>query len=135
MNSFHFKYPLLNSWVMYSAGLCGTVCQKLSLTVLLILSMSLDTIYACQDKKDDVKAGVKSITLILQNRVKIALSVFSTALVSSWIICGALTGSGMVYYLVTVLGGGFTLAYDLFDVNLDDPKSCLHAVRHYPRSF
>ena len=90
---------------------------------------SLDTIYACQDKKDDAKAGVKSITLILQNNVKIALGFFAAVLVSSWLICGVLTGCGMVYFFVTVVGGGFILAYDLFNINLDDPKSCLRAVR------
>jgi 4-hydroxybenzoate polyprenyltransferase len=92
-------------------------------------NISLDTIYACQDKKDDAKAGVKSITLILQNHVKIALGFFATALVSSWFICGVLTGSGIVYFFVTIVGGGFTLAYDLFSADLEDPKSCLRAVR------
>ena len=106
------------------------VCQYKKKTLIFEFStLYLDTIYACQDKKDDAKAGVKSITLILQNRVKIALSVFATVLVSSWVICGVLTGCGMIYFLVTVVGGGFTLAYDLFSVDLDDPKSCLHAVR------
>jgi len=90
-------------------------------------TMWYDTIYACQDKKDDAKAGVKTITLILQNHVKIALFFFATSLVSSWLICGILTGSGMVYFFVTVVGGGLTLAYDLFGVDLDDPKSCLGA--------
>jgi len=93
-------------------------------------TMWYDTIYACQDKKDDVKAGVKSITLILKNNVKIALCIFAVVLVSSWLICGVLTGCGMVYFLVTVIGGGFTLASDLFNVDLDDPKSCLDAFQH-----
>ena len=98
-------------------------------TILPIFNISLDTIYACQDKKDDAKAGVKSITLLLQDNVKTALFFFATWLVSSWLICGILTGSGMVYFFVTVVGGGLTLAYDLFGVDLDDPKSCLRAVR------
>jgi 4-hydroxybenzoate polyprenyltransferase len=89
---------------------------------------SLDTIYACQDKKDDANAGIKSITLILQSNVKIALGFFAAALVSSWLICGVLAGCGMVYFLVTVVGGGSVLAYDLFNLDIDDPKSCLHAV-------
>ena len=93
---------------------------------------SLDTIYACQDKKDDANAGVKSITLVLQNNVKIALGFFAAVLVSSWLICGVLTGCGMAYFLITVVGGGFVLAYDLFNIDLDDPKSCLHAVRLTP---
>jgi len=93
-------------------------------------TMWYDTIYACQDKKDDAKAGVKSITLLLENHVKTALFFFATWLVSSWLICGVLTGSGMVYFFVTVVGGGLTLAYDLIGVDLDDPKSCLRAFQH-----
>ncbi|PFH46558.1 hypothetical protein AMATHDRAFT_77612 [Amanita thiersii Skay4041] len=90
-------------------------------------TMWYDSIYACQDKKDDVKAGVKSIVLFLQHYTRIALTLFATGLASSWYLCGLLSGSGLPYFVVSVLGGGMLLARDLFTVDLDNPKSCLVA--------
>ncbi|KAK6984824.1 4-hydroxybenzoate polyprenyl transferase [Favolaschia claudopus] len=93
-------------------------------------TMWYDTIYGSQDKKDDVKAGVKSIVLLLQRYTWLALLIFSSATTTSWLICGLLNGSGTPYFVVSVAGGGFLLARDLFTVNLDDPKSCLRAFQN-----
>ncbi|KAJ7251085.1 UbiA prenyltransferase [Mycena rebaudengoi] len=90
-------------------------------------TMWYDTIYGCQDKKDDVKAGVKSIVLLLQKYTWLALFVFSSATTLCWLISGILNGCGLPYFAVSVLGGGLLLAQDLWSVDLDDPKSCLHA--------
>ncbi|THU97142.1 UbiA prenyltransferase [Dendrothele bispora CBS 962.96] len=90
-------------------------------------TMWYDTIYGSQDKKDDVKAGVKSIVLLLDHYTRAALCLFATCIVTSWIICGILAGSTAPYYAVTVGGGGFLLAQDLLRTDLDDPKSCLQA--------
>lgn len=87
-----------------------------------------DTIYGSQDKKDDVSAGVKSIVLLLQQHTKIALSIFAAGLWLSWTICGFMTSSGPVYFVITTGGGGLLLARDLWTVDVDDPKSCLIAV-------
>jgi len=88
-----------------------------------------DTIYGSQDKKDDVKAGVKSIVLLLDHYTRTALCLFATCIVSSWVICGILAGSSAPYFMVTVGGGGFLLLQDLLGVDLENPKSCLRAVR------
>jgi len=78
-------------------------------------------------KKDDVKAGVKSIVLILKQYTKTALLIFAAILASSWLLCGILSGSGLPYFVVSVGGGSLLLARDLWRINLDDPKSCLAA--------
>ena len=127
-----FEMTLLTSNIGIQLDYVVRYVKKKKFPLELSTLFSLDTIYACQDKKDDANAGVKSITLVLQNNVKIALGFFAAVLVSSWLICGVLTGCGMAYFLITVVGGGFVLAYDLFNIDLDDPKSCLHAVRLTP---
>jgi len=90
-------------------------------------TMWYDTIYACQDKNDDEKAGVKSIVLLLRQNVKVALAIFAIILVSSWAICGILSNGGAAYFVVGVGGGALLLGHDLLTVDLDDPKSCLCA--------
>ena len=88
----------------------------------------LDTIYACQDKKDDEKAGIKSITLVLHRYVRVTLLVFASGLASAWLACGLLTGAGTPYFVITVTGGALFLARGSLATDLDDPRSCLRTV-------
>ncbi|KAJ7235118.1 4-hydroxybenzoate polyprenyl transferase [Mycena rebaudengoi] len=105
--------PSRASLVLAAGGLCWT--------------MWYDTIYGSQDKKDDIKAGVKSIVLLLQRHTWLALLVFSSSTVLCWIISGILNGSGIPYFIISVGGGALLLARDLWTMDLDDPKSCLRA--------
>ncbi|KAJ7493149.1 4-hydroxybenzoate polyprenyl transferase [Mycena galericulata] len=90
-------------------------------------TMWYDTIYGSQDKKDDAKAGVGSIVLLLHRYTRFALLIFSTSIVACWIACGILNRNGLPYFTVSVGGGSLLLARDLWTVDLDDPKSCLRA--------
>lgn len=62
-----------------------------------------DTIYACQDKRDDVKAGVKSTALLFGAHVKKILAVFAMSFVTCLAVAGALNNQG-VPYLLSPLG-------------------------------
>ncbi|KAJ7644767.1 4-hydroxybenzoate polyprenyl transferase [Roridomyces roridus] len=90
-------------------------------------TMWYDTIYGSQDKIDDIKAGVKSIVLLLASHARLALFFFSSAMTLCLLATGILNGAGLAYFLVAVGGGGSLLARDLVGVDLDDPKSCLTA--------
>src|SRR5258708_5800027 len=88
----------------------------------------LDTIYACQDRKDDEKAGVKSITLVLHRYIRVTLLVFASGLASAWLACGILSGAGIPYFVITVAGGALLLLRGSLWTDLDDPRSCLATV-------
>ncbi|KAF8515551.1 UbiA prenyltransferase [Gautieria morchelliformis] len=83
-----------------------------------------DTIYACQDKTDDVQAGVKSTALLFGDWTKPVLSIFGTILMSCLATCGVLNRAGISYFIITVGGGTFLLVKELWQVDLDVPKSC-----------
>ncbi|KAF8510743.1 4-hydroxybenzoate polyprenyl transferase [Gautieria morchelliformis] len=83
-----------------------------------------DTIYACQDKKDDTQAGVKSTALLFGDWTKPVLSFFGTILISCLATCGILNQAGLPYFIITVGGGTLLLVKELWQVNLDIPKSC-----------
>ncbi|EIN08020.1 UbiA prenyltransferase [Punctularia strigosozonata HHB-11173 SS5] len=87
-------------------------------------TMWYDTIYACQDKRDDVKAGVKSTALLFGEHTKPVLAVFGSILISALLGCGILNASGFAYYTVSVVLAASLLAKELYQVDLDDPKSC-----------
>uniref|UniRef100_P9WEI6 UbiA prenyltransferase claS n=1 Tax=Ampulloclitocybe clavipes TaxID=56467 RepID=CLAS_AMPCV len=86
-----------------------------------------DTIYACQDKKDDINAGVKSTALLFGSYIKPVLSLFGSIIVGSLLISGILNNQELPYFLVSVGGGGLHLATQLWQVDLDTPKSCWNA--------
>ncbi|KAI0261390.1 4-hydroxybenzoate polyprenyl transferase, partial [Gloeopeniophorella convolvens] len=86
-----------------------------------------DTIYACQDKRDDVQAGVKSTALLFGQHVKKILALFAGLLVTCLTIAGALNSHQAPYFLITVVGGAAHLIWQLWNLNVDDVKSCLVA--------
>jgi len=86
-----------------------------------------DTIYACQDKRDDVQAGVKSTALLFGPHVKKILAAFAGLLVTCLAVAGALNNQGIPYFILTVGGAAAHLIMQLRNIDVDDPKSCLDA--------
>ncbi|KAJ7846181.1 prenyltransferase [Mycena leptocephala] len=90
-----------------------------------------DTIYACQDKKDDVKAGVKSTALLFGNSIKLVLAFFASLMMSGLIVAGILNNHQLPYFLLSVGGASVYLAVLLYAVDTNSPKSCWAAVSPY----
>jgi 4-hydroxybenzoate polyprenyltransferase len=89
-----------------------------------------DTIYACQDKKDDMQAGVRSIYCAAFRRLaKPMLAFFGAILVSYLVVCGILNHAGVAYFIVTAGGGMVLLAKELWHVEMDIPESCWRTMR------
>ncbi|KAI0068102.1 4-hydroxybenzoate polyprenyl transferase [Artomyces pyxidatus] len=86
-----------------------------------------DTIYACQDKRDDVKAGVKSTALLFGEHIKLVLVGFASLLVACLATAGYLNHQGAPFFLLGVGGAALHLFLQLYSVDVDDVKSCLIA--------
>ncbi|KAG5336753.1 hypothetical protein C0989_011903 [Termitomyces sp. Mn162] len=86
--------------------------------------LSADTIYACQDKKDDVNAGVKSTALLFGSQIKRILILFGTVTMSALTISGILNSQSPPFFVLAVFGGAFHLAWQLYALDVDSPKSC-----------
>ncbi|KAF8067021.1 4-hydroxybenzoate polyprenyl transferase [Lyophyllum atratum] len=87
-------------------------------------TMWYDTIYACQDKRDDVVAGVKSTALLFGTWIRPILFALASALVASLYVAGVMNNLGKAYHAISVVGGGFYLAKEMYTVDLDSPKAC-----------
>ncbi|KAJ7777979.1 UbiA prenyltransferase family-domain-containing protein [Mycena maculata] len=83
-----------------------------------------DTLYACQDKKDDVKAGVKSTALLFGNAIKLVLACFASLMMAGLLLAGILNNHHYPYFVLSVGGGSVYLATELYRVDTDSPKSC-----------
>ncbi|OAQ23103.1 4-hydroxybenzoate polyprenyl transferase [Linnemannia elongata AG-77] len=95
---------------LYASGVCWTLVY--------------DTIYAHQDKKDDVKIGVKSTALRFGEKTPEFLAAFSTGMVSMLALAGYMNDQGPLFYALSVGGAAAHLAWQLKTVNYENPADC-----------
>ncbi|KAJ7594238.1 UbiA prenyltransferase family-domain-containing protein [Mycena floridula] len=136
-------YPLLKRVTFFPQawlGLCmnfGFVTARIAVTgnlhfPLLLVSMIglwcwtmvYDTIYACQDIKDDVKVGVRSTAILFGNWIRPLLIACAATFVAMLTIAGYLNGHGIVYFVISVAGTACFLAWQFFKTDLEVPASC-----------
>ncbi|GAA5910191.1 4-hydroxybenzoate octaprenyltransferase [Sporobolomyces salmoneus] len=83
-----------------------------------------DTIYAHQDKTDDIHANVKSTALLFGSHSLPILSTFSASFISLLTLSGYLNGHGLPFYLISVGGAASHLVWQLRNVEWDKRESC-----------
>jgi 4-hydroxybenzoate polyprenyltransferase len=87
-------------------------------------TIGYDTIYAHQDKEDDVMVGVKSTALRFGTETPRWLAGFYTGAVVLWGAAGLLAGAGIVFLLALALAAAH-LAWQIRTLDIDDPDNCL----------
>lgn len=94
---------------LYAAGVCWTIVY--------------DTIYAHQDKVDDLLAGIKSTALRFGDNTKIWLTFFSSAMISGLTTAGLVCDQTWPYYTTVGLVGAH-LAQQIYSLNINNPSDC-----------
>ena len=90
----------------------------------ILWTMIYDTIYAHQDIKDDVKAGVKSMAVRFANSTKLLASNLAVFQILLLLMTGWYASLSTVYFVVTCGGTTTALVVMIANVNLDQPASC-----------
>jgi len=141
---FHALYPLMKRWTHWpqawlgfamnwgfpTAWLC--LCPdtvKLQpvyamMPGLICWTIVYDTIYSCQDRKDDVKAGVKSTGVLFGGWVREILMLFAGGFVSALVAAGILNNQGPAYFALSCGGTTLHLLWQLSTWDVNDPKDC-----------
>jgi 4-hydroxybenzoate polyprenyltransferase len=91
-------------------------------------TLGYDTIYAHQDKEDDLRIGVKSAALALGANTRPWLFIFYAAAVGLWAAAGWRAGVGAPFWLGLGLAT-LLLARQAAQVDIDDPADCLRKFR------
>lgn len=94
---------------LYIAGICWTIVY--------------DTIYAHQDRADDLLLGIKSTAIKFDRDTKIWLSCFSATMIGSLITSGVMNQQTLPYYAAVALVGTH-LVSQLTTLNIDNPSDC-----------
>ncbi|TFK32636.1 UbiA prenyltransferase family [Crucibulum laeve] len=111
------------AWTMVS----HTVDVKVILPLMVALfawSMFYDTVYACQDKDDDIKLGIGSSAIGLANFIFPFLCFSGIIFVIFMAIAGWFNNHGLIYFVVSVGGSALEIVWQLVTVNPEDPASC-----------
>jgi 4-hydroxybenzoate polyprenyltransferase len=91
-------------------------------------TIGYDTIYAHQDKEDDVRIGVKSSAIALGAHTRPWLFVFYAAALLLWAAAGHAAGFGALFW-VGLAATAAQLAWQAARVAIDDPADCLAKFR------
>ncbi|KAK7055820.1 mitochondrial 4-hydroxybenzoate polyprenyltransferase [Favolaschia claudopus] len=87
-------------------------------------TMLYDTIYACQDIRDDVKMDVRSTAILFGSWIRPLLISCGIVFVSMLAVAGVLNNQGIPYFTISVGGTFVHLFWQSRTVDLDVPKSC-----------
>ncbi|MBO0737855.1 MAG: 4-hydroxybenzoate octaprenyltransferase [Alphaproteobacteria bacterium] len=122
----NFNWGALIGWTAVSGGL-GWPSLLLYLGGI-FWTIGYDTIYAHQDKEDDVLIGVKSSAIALGSRTRAWLLVFYAAALLFWGAAGQAAGLGAMFW-TGLVAAAVQLAWQALQVAIDDPADCLAKFR------
>lgn len=114
----------------FNAGLVDASTPRVQPSSLCLFLASIlwtiiyDTIYAHQDVNDDIKAGIKSLAVLYQDRTKSLLWQLLVLMISLLVACGQLSQMGLAYYLIAVGGSVTSLGSMIAMVELKNSESC-----------
>jgi 4-hydroxybenzoate polyprenyltransferase len=83
-----------------------------------------DTIYAHQDREDDLLIGIKSTALLFGARTAPMLAAFYTAAVVLIAIAGLMAGGGLIF-LIGMIAFAAHLAWQVLRLDINDSAHCL----------
>ena len=90
----------------------------------ILWTLGYDTIYAHQDKEDDILIGVKSTALKFGARTRIWLIGFYGGTILLIGMAGQVSGLGSVFY-IGLTGALIHLAWQVARLDINNPKDCL----------
>lgn len=91
-------------------------------------TVGYDTIYAHQDREDDILAGVKSTARLLGDKTKLWLIAFYAGATALFAVSFVLAGAGIVSFAGLALGAGHMI-YQIVRLDIDDTDECLAMFR------
>jgi 4-hydroxybenzoate polyprenyltransferase len=117
-----FKWGALVGWSAITGSLGWAALALYAGSVL--WTVGYDTIYAHQDKEDDLLVGLKSTALKLGEATpRWLVGLYSGAIVL-WALAGAMAGARLAFYLALALAA-VQMAWQVATLDMADPRNCL----------
>jgi len=117
-----FKWGALVGWAAVTGSLALAAIVLYAGCVL--WTIGYDTIYAHQDKEDDLAIGLKSTALKFGDATQPWLVAFYAGAVGLWAIAGVLAGAHLAFFLTLGLAG-VQFAWQVTTLDIADAGNCL----------
>ncbi len=117
-----FNWGALLGWAAVTGGLAAPAIVLYAAGVM--WTLGYDTIYAHQDKEDDVLVGIKSTALKFGEGTRPWLAAFYGATVTLMAGAGHLAGLHPIYFAGLAVAG-LHLAWQVRSLDIDDARNCL----------
>lgn len=129
-----FNWGVLVGWTAHAGSL--SAAPVLLWLAGLVWTLFYDTIYAHQDKEDDVLIGVKSTARLFADRTGqwlagfliLTVALFEVAVLAALLPAGV-GGAALVLALLAPIALGAHLLWQLRGLDIDDPDVCLRLFR------
>ncbi|KLO06791.1 UbiA prenyltransferase [Schizopora paradoxa] len=119
------NFGFVTSWLaVHDTLLFRPDTLLLMMAALWCWTMIYDTVYACLDKKDDVKIGIKSTAIFLGQSVLPVIGSLAASFVFLLFASGMSNYQGMPFYIVCVGGAVLFFCAKLRRLNVDSFSSC-----------
>lgn len=121
-----FNWGALVGWSAVTGSLttpalllyCGSV----------LWTIGYDTIYAHQDKEDDLMLGLKSTAIRFGEDTMTWIGGLYAGAVALWLVAGFLAGTHLIYFTAVVLGS-LQMAWQVMTLDTSNPQNCLRRFR------
>jgi 4-hydroxybenzoate polyprenyltransferase len=121
-----FNWGALVGWSAVTGSLalpaillyCGSV----------LWTIGYDTIYAHQDKEDDLMVGLKSTAIRFGESTMTWVGGLYAGAVALWLAAGFLAGTHLIYFTAIVLAS-LQMAWQVMTLDIADPQNCLRRFR------
>ncbi|TFK28279.1 UbiA prenyltransferase [Coprinopsis marcescibilis] len=120
---FAMNFGFITAWVSTTGSLDFRVLGA-AMTGCWCWTMLYDTIYACQDMKDDVKMGVRSTAILWGSWIRPLLVLCGLGFISMLAFAGYINQQGPAYFVIGIGGTFLHLLWQYNTVDLGVPKSC-----------
>eukprot|EP00079_Xenopus_tropicalis_P011033 XP_002936501.1 PREDICTED: 4-hydroxybenzoate polyprenyltransferase, mitochondrial [Xenopus tropicalis] len=117
-----FNWGCLLGWSAVKGSCDWSVCLPLYVSGIM-WTLIYDTIYAHQDKKDDVLVGVKSTALRFNEQTKQWLSGFTVAMMTGLTVTGMSCDQTFPYYIAVALIGA-QLTHQIYTLDINSAEDC-----------
>jgi 4-hydroxybenzoate polyprenyltransferase len=121
-----FSYGALMGWAAYWGDLA--VAPIVLYAASIAWTIGYDTIYAHQDKEDDVLVGLKSTALRFGSSTPTWLSLFFGITIGGLAFAGWSIGAGLWFYC-GLAAAAVHLVWQVTTLDIDDPDNCLQRFR------
>lgn len=117
-----FNWGILMGWSAATGGLA--LAPLLVYFAGIFWTIGYDTIYAHQDKEDDLMVGVKSSAIRLGQNSRFWIGLFYGAAIGLMAAAGLVAGLGALFF-IGLAGGALHLLRQIKHIEIDNPDLCL----------